>query len=297
MIFDLSTLIAVYASGFAAAACLLAFYRRYLKTYDGFDRWLAGSVLIAAGTLAIALRQALPLALSVLGGQAAIGVGALLRLDGTTRFLRGRPVHPALWGGPFIYLAAIAWFLFVRDDFGIRTFIFSSWIAFCAFAIALECLRAAPPATPALHRGAALLFATHGAVSLARAAYILHHRDYDLFHPDHPSVHIAYFAGLFVLEFACSLGLLLLTAQRVEAETAAEVDRTVETLDRLAALREDADRLGGILPVCFDCRRMRDDAGRWSEAGRHIEARSAARFLDSLCPDCAAGERQAGGAA
>lgn len=295
MLFDLPTLIAVYAAGMLAVACLLAFYRRYLKTYEGFDRWLWGSVLLALGTFLVAARGALPLPLSVLGGQAAVGIGALLRLDGTVRFLRGRSVPRALWAGPPLYLAVIAWFLFVRDEIGVRTLVYSLWVTFLAFVFALELVRAASAGNPGLHRGVAFCFAAIGANTLARAIFVLAARDFDFLHPNHPAVHAAYFATNFVLDFACYLGLLLLTAQRVEAETAAEVDRTVATLDRLAALREDAARLGGFIPVCIDCHRVRDDAGFWSEVERYLEARSTARFHDSLCPDCSGGAPPAGG--
>ncbi len=291
MHFDMTTLLVVHSAGFAAVAALLAFYRRYLKTYAGFDRWLSGSLLLAGGILLVLARGALPLSVSVLGGHFLVALGTLARLDGTARFLRGAGVPRPLYAGPLLYLAVMAWFTLARDDMAERTFALSLWVTFFAFANALEFLRAAPAGNPGLHRGMAACFATMGANALIRGLFVLITRDTDFLHPVHPPVHVLYFAANLVLDFACALGFLLLTSQRVEAETAAEVDRTVETLDRLHALREDTMRLGGLIPVCFDCGRVRDDAGFWNGVKGYLETRSAARFHDSLCPECAAGKQ------
>jgi len=44
--------------------------------------------------------------------------------------------------------------------------------------------------------------------------------------------------------------------------------------------------LSGLIPICANCKRIRDDRGYWQRIERFIEERSQAEFTHSLCPDC-----------
>jgi len=44
--------------------------------------------------------------------------------------------------------------------------------------------------------------------------------------------------------------------------------------------------LSGLIPICANCKRIRDDRGYWQRMERYIEERSQAEFTHSLCPDC-----------
>lgn len=44
--------------------------------------------------------------------------------------------------------------------------------------------------------------------------------------------------------------------------------------------------LSGLIPICANCKRIRDDKGYWQRIERYIEERSQAEFTHSLCPDC-----------
>lgn len=45
--------------------------------------------------------------------------------------------------------------------------------------------------------------------------------------------------------------------------------------------------LGGLLPICSTCKRIRDDAGYWAELETFIAERSEAQFTHGVCPSCA----------
>jgi len=44
--------------------------------------------------------------------------------------------------------------------------------------------------------------------------------------------------------------------------------------------------LSGLIPICANCKRIRDDRGYWRRIEKYIEERSQAEFTHSLCPDC-----------
>jgi hypothetical protein len=45
--------------------------------------------------------------------------------------------------------------------------------------------------------------------------------------------------------------------------------------------------LKGILPICAQCKRIRDDEGRWQQMERYISRHSGAQFTHGYCPECA----------
>ena len=67
--------------------------------------------------------------------------------------------------------------------------------------------------------------------------------------------------------------------QRVQQER----ERLIADLQQALA---DVKRLGGLLPICAGCKKIRDDRGYWNQVEAYIAERTAARFTHSLCPIC-----------
>ena len=44
--------------------------------------------------------------------------------------------------------------------------------------------------------------------------------------------------------------------------------------------------LGGLLPICASCKRVRDDSGYWDQIETYIGQHSEAGFSHSVCPEC-----------
>ncbi len=45
--------------------------------------------------------------------------------------------------------------------------------------------------------------------------------------------------------------------------------------------------LTGMLPICADCKKIRDDKGYWSRVEDYVSGHSDAVFSHGICPDCA----------
>jgi PAS domain S-box-containing protein len=45
--------------------------------------------------------------------------------------------------------------------------------------------------------------------------------------------------------------------------------------------------LGGLLPICANCKKIRDDTGFWQAVEVFVRQRTDARFSHGICPDCA----------
>ena len=44
--------------------------------------------------------------------------------------------------------------------------------------------------------------------------------------------------------------------------------------------------LGGLLPICSHCKKIRDDRGYWNQLEAYLEAHSEAAFTHGICADC-----------
>lgn len=65
-------------------------------------------------------------------------------------------------------------------------------------------------------------------------------------------------------------------AERQRGEALRERERALE---QLRVLR-------GLLPICAGCKRVRSDAGYWTEIDEYLEAHSEASISHGICPDC-----------
>jgi hypothetical protein len=60
-------------------------------------------------------------------------------------------------------------------------------------------------------------------------------------------------------------------------------DRTRELTDALSEIKT----LQGIIPICCNCKQIRNDEGIWSKIEKYISDHSEAKFTHGICPKCA----------
>ena len=66
-------------------------------------------------------------------------------------------------------------------------------------------------------------------------------------------------------------------------------DGTIIILEDITALKkalEEVKTLKGLIPICCNCKNIRDDQGFWQKLERYVSERSDAEFSHSICPDC-----------
>ena len=100
------------------------------------------------------------------------------------------------------------------------------------------------------------------------------------------------------LNLALSMtGVCLLAVQNARTfeslqQTQAMLEQRNRTLDGLVeelkvALKQ-VKQLGGLLPICSSCKKIRDDQGYWNQIEAYIGDHSEVEFTHGICPDCAA---------
>ena len=83
-----------------------------------------------------------------------------------------------------------------------------------------------------------------------------------------------------------TIGLVVVSRDITEQKKAeAERERLITELQDALA---DVKLLSGLVPICANCKKIRDDQGYWTQIESYIQDRSDAKFSHSICPDCAA---------
>ena len=71
----------------------------------------------------------------------------------------------------------------------------------------------------------------------------------------------------------------------MERERAEEQrDKLIEDLQKTLS---EVKTLRGFLPICSNCKKIRDDKGYWNQIELYIRDRSEAEFSHGICPECA----------
>ena len=63
-------------------------------------------------------------------------------------------------------------------------------------------------------------------------------------------------------------------------------ERQAKLIDDLKNALQNVKRLEGLIPICANCKKIRDDKGYWAEVDSYIRDHSDAEFTHGICPDC-----------
>ena len=55
---------------------------------------------------------------------------------------------------------------------------------------------------------------------------------------------------------------------------------------KLRKTLQEIKTLRGLIPICANCKKIRNDRGYWDEVEVYVENHSEAEFSHSICPDC-----------
>ena len=63
--------------------------------------------------------------------------------------------------------------------------------------------------------------------------------------------------------------------------------RKKRLIRRLQKALDEVKTLSGMIPICANCKKVRDDKGYWDQIETYIHKHSNADFSHGICPECA----------
>ena len=271
-IFDVRTLSFVTGTtALAMFACMLHVSLRR-KTYPGFGYWCAAFIANFVGLVAISLRSWTPEPLSILAVNGSLILAAILLCRGLAIF-SGARTH--VWldiAALAVLLCLQSYFTFQHYNLHLRTGFLGLWLAL--FYLRAAWLTHGPTAKVLGHcncllagsfMGIFLLSVCGGVTALLWKTNLS-----NLLHAGAPyAVSIIVYIALNTIIMA---GLISINSTRLEK-------------DLISAKKEICD-LKGFLPICANCKKIRDDQGYWQQVERYLAEHTSAEMTHSICPDC-----------
>lgn len=79
----------------------------------------------------------------------------------------------------------------------------------------------------------------------------------------------------------------LMALRRLNDELQQSNDERQKLIVNLQNALDEIKTLRGFIPICASCKKIRDDAGFWTEIEVYIRDHTEAQFSHGICPDCA----------
>ena len=65
-------------------------------------------------------------------------------------------------------------------------------------------------------------------------------------------------------------------------------EKKVQLINELQSALREIKQLSGLLPICANCKKIRNDEGYWEQIEKYIQEHSNAQFTHGICPECKA---------
>ncbi|MBI1390690.1 MAG: hypothetical protein GC154_19850 [bacterium] len=75
--------------------------------------------------------------------------------------------------------------------------------------------------------------------------------------------------------------------QRARVELVARLHERDELIEELKKAASEIKTLGGLIPICAECKKIRNDKGYWGMLETYFMEHSDAQFSHGICPECA----------
>jgi hypothetical protein len=242
------------------------------KTCPGFKPWTLAALSAGLGLILLTLRGRVPDLISVVGANTLLLLTMPLICRGLATLGGLRPKISPHAGLMIGFLGLVCWFTYGQASVNWRIILFSLFNGL--YALYAARLAAGPVATLMRSRNLLLIgtLAAYGAFFLLRAllTFFWERQLSDLMAGG--ILQALPLLASFVGQILTFVGLVFLNIQKLELD--------------LTTAQEELKLLGGLLPICAHCKRIRDDGGYWHQVEQYISAHSQAAFTHGICPQC-----------
>ena len=285
MLLDIRTLFVTDTAISLALTAVLAFYWIYQKTYEGFGWWTLGSLIMSLGFVGLGIRGLVPEWVGVVISNAAFGLAAVVRFEGTVRFTVHRPIARAWYAVPVLMVILCAYPSPVSASPSARATVDSIGVGLISILIGLQFLRGVPGERRTPYRVLGVLHLLFVTVLVARAILWLLHPEVGMFQPWLP--HEMFFLAITLFEVVWAVAFTMVNGNRLESELVQSHSELTRTVDELQKALGEVRTLTGLLPLCSSCRRVRDDEGYWNQIEVYLREHTDVKVSHGLCPECA----------
>lgn len=213
-------------------ALILLIYWKTQKTYNGFQTWMAGLMVISVGYLLLMFRGFLPALFTIVLANLLIALSVMMRVDSARRYFRGKAL-PVKAYSVLIPLAILyLYYTFVADLIVVRNEVMTVLIVPCLFIAAYYALEVPEPETRLLRFLFAGTFVGVAILLVARSGiWLTIHGNLTLMSPDFSN--LVFFIVTIVTDILATCLFLMLNMVRSQEELRSSEERYRNLADNL----------------------------------------------------------------
>lgn len=263
---DMKTLLAVMILLTLMAPAIFFMVHRIGMWVGGTAQWAAGAAINCLSMLFFVLRGVAPDFVTIILANSLAAFAFGLIWCGTRIFVERKPPYKSIAAVSILLAAPMFWFSAIQPSLAVRVALMSLAIAGICIAIAFDLGRGSLAQRRPARLTCAIVYGLNAGYMLVRACLAMTLPMQEPYFQSGFIDQTLYLWSVFfyVLAMVC---IVLMVSEKMQAE--------IKTLS-------------GILPICAQCKKVRDDKGYWQQVERYISAHSEAEFSHGLCPDCLA---------
>jgi hypothetical protein len=274
---------ATVLSSFLALTMAL-FYASH-KTFPGFGHWTFGGSLIAFGYIMMVLRGIVPVSLSIVLVNVAVPLSAVFYLDGMRRFLDLSAISRGWYAVPAASALMSVVTFYTSDSPAWRSL-------FTSLAFSVPHLLTSALVFSDYRRTRSLFYLIIGTEMALASAALMARVIWSFTVPDFQlmmvsPVEAGFFISFMVLQIVITVSFIMLNSERSNRDSQLAEAAVRGNLEKLEKALAEVKTLQGILPICANCKKIRDDRGDWVPMEVYVRDRTDADFSHGICPTCA----------
>ena len=265
----------IFLFGGLISACLfvcMEYIYKTRKTYPGFRQWTIAFMFNFTGAVLLSFRNILPFFTTVILANLLVVLFFVFIARGLLTFVGEKQNYwidaPAL----FIFISAFIYFSYFSPNINIRIiFISAILMIFCVRCIYIS-YKKLPQIVTGHNHLLIIAFILPVLSSLFRVILMIIYQEQISDFMSAGTIHGLSMILLTIGNIFLASGLIAINAQRIEQD--------------LINAQAEIKTLIGFIPICANCKKIRDDKGYWQQIEDYISNHSEAEFTHSICPDC-----------
>jgi PAS domain S-box-containing protein len=221
----------IFVSNLFLALILLTYWKTQ-KTYNGFQIWMAGLMVISAGYLLLMFRGFLPALFTIVLANLLIALSVMMRVDSARRYFRGKALPVKAYGALLLVAVFFLYYTFDADLIVVRNAVMTVLIVPCLFIAAYYAVETREPETRLLRFFFAGTLIAVDALMLARSGvWFTLPGEFTLLSTDLSNV--LFFTGTIVTDILATCLFLMLNMARSQGELRSSEERYRNLADNL----------------------------------------------------------------
>jgi hypothetical protein len=256
----------------------LAYFTGRRPRFKGQRHWVLGSGLYTLGVCGLLLQGQVDKFITVVLGNTVLVGSLAIILVGLELFVYGKSRRNLVAVYPLVSLIGIAWLTYIHFNTPMRIMLFSLLLGLIGIHSGFTLLNWKNRPHPPRYWGGAFVYFFFASFFLFRAVVTMAQPTAQSIFSINAFNSLAFIMGIFA-NICWTMTFISLVTVRTDQERLVLIDELQQALS-------EVKKLEGFIPICSNCKKIRDDQGYWQQVEQYVSERSSAQFSHGICPDC-----------